>query len=230
MWEWLKSVPPVHSVIRDLGALLVSTVTIATLWELAAKRAFLTELMAKAKLAEEIRTAGIVSVTTDFLRGIDWQHMFKTVKNLDIFFSYGRTWRNTNRKELIEIAQCSDTKIRVVLPDPQNDELMKELGRRFRKSPEELKKLIWEAYDDFENIFKYSDFSLWFLPESPMFSFYRFDHLVILAFFKHGTGENVSLPTFKVEQGGTIYKFVRREFDLFIQEPRGLAKKVFPSP
>ena len=228
MWQHLKSVPPVQAVVRDLSALLVSTVTIATLWELAAKRAFLAELMAQARLAEEVRSAGIVTVTTDFQRGVDWKRMFKTVRRLDIFFSYGRTWRGTNVAELNEIVQRSDTRVRVVLPDPYNNELMKELGRRFRKSPDEVKSLILEASNDFQNIFKDSNFSLWFLPESPVFSFYRFDHLVVLALFKHGT-RGGELPTFMVEQGGAIYDFVRREFDAFIQEPGGLARKIFPT-
>jgi hypothetical protein len=228
-WQWLQSVPPVQAVVRDLGALLVSTVTIATLWELAAKRAFLAELMAQARLAEEIRSAGIVTVTTDFQRGIDWKKMFKTVKKLDIFFSYGRTWRGTNLAELNELAQRPGTRVRVVLPDPYNDELMKELGRRFRKAPDEVSKLILEASDDFQNIFKDSDFSLWFLSESPAFSFYRFDHQAILALFKHGK-RGGSLPTFIVEKGGTVYDFIRREFDAFIQEPGGMARKIFPRP
>jgi len=227
-WLWLKSVPPVQAVVRDLGGLLVSTVAIATLWELAAKRAFLAELMAQAKLAEEVRSSGIITVTTDFQRGIDWQRMFKTVKRLDIFFSYGRTWRGTNIAELHEIAKRSEIRIRVVLPDPYSDELMEELGRRFRKPSEEVQGLILEASRDFQNIFKDSDFSLWFLPESPVFSYYRFDHLVILALFRHGT-RGGAVPTFTVEQGGAIYDFARREFDAFIQEPGGLARKVYPS-
>lgn len=226
-WTWLKSVPPFQAVVRDLGALLVSTVAIATLWELAAKRAFLAELMAQASLAEEVRSAGILTVTTDFQRGIDWKRMFGTVKKLDIFFSYGRTWRGTNRSELHEIAKRSDIRVRVVLPDPCNSQLMDELGHRFRKSPEEVKGLTLEASDDFRNIFKDSDFSLWFLPESPVFSFYRFDHLIVLALFRHGT-QGGAVPTFTLEQGGAISNFVRAEFDAFVQDG-GLARKIYPT-
>lgn len=226
MSQQLKDIPTLQAVVRDLGSLLVSTVTLATLWELVAKRAFVAELMAQAKVAEEVQATGIITVTTDFQRGIDWQSLFKTVKNLDIFFSYGRTWRSTNVAELRNLAQRPKIEVRVVLPDPNNDELMKELGRRYRKQPDEVKASILEASDEFQNIFKNANFSLWFLPESPMFSFYRFDHKIVLALSKHGT-RGGDIPTFLVQEGGTIYKFVMEELKMFIQEPDGLAKKVF---
>ncbi len=225
-WQQIKAIAPVQAVVQDLGALLVSTVTIATLWELAAKRAFLAELMAQAKLAEKVRAAGIVTLTTDFQREVDWKQMFKTVKKLDIFFAYGRTWRKSNLKELDDIAQRPGIRIRVVLPDPHNSELMKELGRRFRTNPEDVKNRILETSNDFQSRFKNVDFSLWFLPESPVFSFYRFDHLIVLALSKHGK-QGGNIPTFIVEEGGTIYNFVREEFDAFIQEPDGIATKFF---
>jgi hypothetical protein len=226
--QQIKDISWLQAILRDLGALLVSTVTIATLWELAAKRAFLTELMSKAKLAEDIRSSGIVNLTDDFYGEIDWKKMFKSVKKMDIFFAYGHTWRGTNASELKDLAKRSDVRIRVVLPDFNNEQLMHELGKRFRKEPDEVKRLINEAADDFKGLFKDANFSLWLLPESPVFSFYRFDHLVVLALYKHGLGRG-NVPTFIVEQGGKIYDFVRLEFEEFIGE-NGLARKIFPEP
>ena len=228
MWQQLKSFPPIYALVRDLGALLVSTVTIATLWELAGKKAFAAELMAKAKLAEEVKTAGINRVTTDFVRDIDWQQLFKTSNTLDIFICYGRTWRNTNRDELIKIAQRSNTKIRVILPDPDKHEVMKELSIRFATSSDDIKDKIVEASNDFKDIFKNSNFSLWYFSKCPVYSFYRFDHLIVLALFKHGTKRG-KVPVFIVEEGGTIYKFVKEELNLLTQETDGLARQVFPS-
>jgi hypothetical protein len=227
-WSWLKSIPPLQAIVRDFGSLLVSTVTITILWELAVKRSFLAELMAKAKLAEDIRSAGIVQVTTDFQRDIDWKKMFKTVKNLDIFFAYGRTWRGTNEQELNDFAKRNGTIIRIVLPDYQNKELMNELAKRFEKTPEEVVHAIEEASNNFKLIFKnHPNFSLWLFPESPMFSCYRFDHLIVLALYRHRNRGGV--PVFVVEEGGTIYKFIVEEFDKLIEKNQnGLARQIWP--
>lgn len=65
---------------------------------------------------------------------------------------------------------------------------------------------------------------LWFLPKCPVFSFYRFDHIGILAMYKHQKGRG-NVPTFVFEQGGTLYDFMRQEFDAMIKDD-GLAIKV----
>jgi len=59
-----------------------------------------------------------------------------------------------------------------------------------------------------------------------MFSFYRFDNLVVLALYRHHKVRG-GIPVFIAEKGGTIYDFVQEELDKFV-EPEGLAKKVFP--
>ncbi len=232
-WQWLAGYPGIQSVIRELGGLLIASVAVAMLWELFAKRAFLVELMAKAKLAEEVRASGLVTITHDFQRGIDWPQLFKNVSKLDIFFAYGSTWRGTNTPELRALAIRAGARIRVVLPDPDNEALMSELARRFNTSVDDMKKKILDAADDFKNIFgepprTRADFSLWYLPVSPVFSFYRFDHIAILALYKHRK-ERGEIPTFVAEQGGKLYDFVRQEFDAFTKAPQGLARQVFPS-
>lgn len=229
-WQWLASYPGIQTVVRDFGGMLVATVTITILWQLVVRRAFLAELMAMAKLAEEVRAAGLVTLTNDFQRGIDWPQLFRTVNKLDIFFAYGRTWRGTNSAELRALAGRPGVRVRVVLPDPNDDALMSELARRFSMTPSDVKKEVEEASGDFKKTFvefsqSVAQFTLWYLPASPVFSFYRFDHLAILALYKHSPGRG-EVPTFVVEQGGTLYDFVRQEFEAFIREPNGLARRV----
>lgn len=232
-WQWLSNHPNVQTVVRELGGLLIASVAIASLWEFVAKRAFLAELMAKAKLAEEVRAAGLVTITTDFQRGIDWAKLFKTVTKLDIFFAYGGTWRGSNTPELRALALRPGVRIRVVLPDPEDNALMHELGRRFNTTNEDIKRKILDAVDDFKKIFSVSSqstrtFSLWYLPSSPVLSFYRFDHVAIIALYNHRK-ERGGIPTFVVQEGGKLYDFIRQEFDSFIREPNGLARRVYPT-
>lgn len=231
-WTYLTQYPSIQSVIRELGGLVIASIALALLWELAAKRAFLSELMSKARLAEDVRSAGLINIVQDFYRGIEWPRLIKNVTKFDVFFAYGRTWRNTNNAELLALARRHDIRVRIVLPDPDNQDLMSELARRFSTTTDEIRKLIEEASSEFIKIFGHgsktnSQFSLWYLSTTPVFSFYRFDSIAILALYRH-TKVRGQIPTFVVEQGGTIYDFIRSEFDEFIKEPDGLARKVYP--
>lgn len=225
---FLQANPPFQSVIRDLGSLLVSTVTIAILWELAAKRAFLSELMTQVKIAEEIREAGLIRIFAEPQK-VNWDEMFSRAKNLDIFFMYGSTWRSNNFRNLERLASSKGARIRVILPDPTNQKLMEELSARVHKTPERLKERIDEAANEFKKMFRKSDFSLWYSTESPLYSCYRFDKNFVLTIYHHGPIKHKEVPTFVVEEGGKIYNFLHQEFEFFLEEDNKIARKVFPT-
>ena len=227
LWTGRESV---QSVVRDIGGLLVATVAVTLLWELYGKRVFLDELLAKARLAEEVRSAGIVGFTGFYSRNLDWESLFRTVKKLDIFFAYGRTWRNLYAEQLAAVAAKKDARIRVVLPDPENEITVAELAWRFNYTSEELIDRIREAEEYFrslrsENASTGAKIDIWFLPASPLFTSYRFDRTVVLALYTHRR-ERIWVPTFILESGGTLYDFIRTEFDAIIREDGGLARLV----
>lgn len=216
-------------VVRDVGGLLLVTVAIALLWELWVKRAFLDELLAKAQISKEITFAGLVKITDSFHQDIDWKSYFRTVNKLDIFVAYARTWRSVHRQDLEKVAVRQDARIRVVLPDPEDEQTVVELARRFGCGPEDLIKRIREAETDFTRLRSYggergAQIDIWFFPGTPRFSFYRFDRIAIFALYNHRR-EQASVPTFVCEMGGTLYDYIRKEFDAMIQ-PGGLARLI----
>lgn len=232
---WLKIRPGYQTVVRELGGLLFASVAIALLWELGAKRAFLSELMAKAKLGEEVRAAGLVSVTNNFPHIVDWSKLFKRVHKLDIFFAYASTWRKNNAEELRSLAQRTDVRVRIIIPDPDDDLLMTDLGRRFGMNTDKVKEKVQEAANEFLEIFtnqagsvKGAKFELWYVSAPPVFSFYRFDHLIVFASYRHRIGRG-SVPTFVIEQGGSLYEFVMDELQGFFDPEQDLARRVFPT-
>lgn len=216
-------------VIQNVGSLMLVAVAITLLWELRLKRAFLDEVLAKAQVSKEVTFAGIVKITDSFHHDIDWKSYFQTVNKLDIFFAYGQTWRKIHREELREVANREGARIRVVLPDPEDEQTVSELARRFECNNEELKKLIQEAKEDFlslqsEKVGKGAQINIWFLPAAPHFTFYRFDRIGIIALYTHRR-KQPPVPTFVVEKGGTLYDYIRKEFNAMIEQG-GLAKCV----
>jgi hypothetical protein len=68
---------------------------------------------------------------------------------------------------------------------------------------------------------------IWLLPIAPMLTFYRFDRRAVFTIYNHQR-DRAPVPTFIVEQGGTLYDFIRSEFDAMIKSDGGLARCVFP--
>jgi len=228
--KWWTNFKVWQTVLQNIGALLVVTVAISFLWELYGKRVFLDEVLAKAQISKELTFAGITKITDTFHnRDIDWKKYFSTVNKLDIFFAYGRTWRNTYADEFRKVAVRNGARIRIVLPDPEDKQVMSELARRFNCTENEIKKAIKEAEAYFRSLINSAgangaQIDIWFLPAAPLFTFYRFDRVGILALYTHRR-DRAAVPTFVCEMGGTLYDYIYKEFKAMIKE-KGLAKCV----
>ncbi len=217
-------------IFQNLGAISLVTVALTFGWELVGKRAFLDEVLAKAQLSRDIKSAGILQITDSFHdKSIDWTSYIKKATNIDIFFAYGKTWRNTYAQELEAVAHKDDAHIKVVLPDPENKETIVELARRFSYEQGDLINLIKEAEEYFENLkpkngSKGATLEIWFLPAAPTFTFYRFDHVGVLALYTHRK-KRTAVPTFICEQGGSLYNYIRQEFEAMTSPKEALARK-----
>jgi hypothetical protein len=246
-WDWLRHHYILTSLVRDCGSLLIVSVPVAVLWELYAKRAFIDELLSKARasvndliartiLARELQEAGLRAFTTDFAHQVNWLDLFRNARRVDLFFSYARSWMNINNAQLEELARREGARIRVVLPDPDNQELVSELARRFGKQTDEIRASILATRDDFFRMFvtpfqdnrQGPDFSLFYASTAPQFTFYRFDSRSVLALYKHRQGRG-GVPVFEAEEGGTIHLFIQQEMDAFIGDEQ-LARRVHPAP
>ncbi|TAK01993.1 hypothetical protein EPO44_08635 [bacterium] len=225
--QWWSGYESWQIVARNIGSLCVVSVAITFLWELFGKRAFRDELLAKAGLSQEIRTAGLTKITDSFLRDLDWEPLFRTVSKLDIFFAYGQTWRNTHWEKLVAAASRG-IRVRVVLPDPEHDATVTELAKRFNYTKDRVVELIKGAEKEFSQLGSKSSgagttVDIWYLPAAPLLTFYRFDFKAVIALYTHRT-ERVPVPAFVVESPGTLYNFVRQEFDAMIDQKSGMAK------
>jgi hypothetical protein len=218
--NWWRNNGTWRIVTQDIGSLLFVTMAITVLWELYGKRAFLDEILAKMQISKEITSAGIIKIADSFHQDIDWKDYFGKVKELDIFFAYARTWRNTHVSELREVAAREGARIRVILPDPEDEQVLGELARRFDYSVQDVKDLIREAQAYFEKLCSPKEnrgakIEIKFLPAAPVFSFYCFDNIAVLALLSHRR-DLVEVPAFVCEKGGTLYGYIRQEFDFMI--------------
>ena len=87
-----------------------------------------------------------------------------------------------------------------------------------------------EAAEEFRGLHKLgADVSIWFLSRPPEFSLQRFDHKMVITPYSHRTEKKpaqLDVPAFVVEDGGSLYKFARDDFEA-ITHDSDLAKLGF---
>lgn len=225
---WLKSV------IANLGGVVIASVAIAFLWELFSKRALLDELLEKTKLAEEVRGGGLIGITLNPLRGPDFPTLIRQAQRLDIFVIYANTWRANFESELRVLAKKPGARVRLLVPDVEDPELMTQLARRLG-APDgpTMRQKIEVAISEFGGIFDRAkndklDYSVWLHRQTPVFSFYRFENVAVFTTYKHSNGRG-DAPTFIAMRGGSLYKFIEEDVDALVKGSEGvlpLARRV----
>lgn len=227
-FEWI-------SIGENLAAFLIGTATVTLLWEWFAKKSFFEEILDAVRLSSNIRDAGIERFSLDY-KDFDWKGLFNDqVREIDIFFSYGQSWRNNYVEQVRSFARRDDVRMRVLLPNPQDDKLVNRLAERFKPlsgeaNPEKIKKQIQEAADYFKKHFveasnKKADLEVKLTNQSPQFAFYRFNGTAVVTFFNH-LGRTGKVPCFSVSRGGLLFEFAKDEFDELFEQAESYQQKV----
>lgn len=224
------AIPQVRSIyflpilLQSVGSALLILGLLSLIWDTKMKEIFMEEIWAKAKLSEDIKETGIINAYASFSK-VDWENIFRSAKEIDLFFSYAYTWRSNHEQKLERVAR-EGNRIRVILPDPEVDNNVQDLARRFGFDKDRVRDRIKDAKDFFQS--KHQDdgaeIEIWFHDRTPLLSIYIFDDIGIFATFNH-LQERKDVPTLVVQRGGTIYDFLEEEFDGIIRDH---ARKVFP--
>ena len=221
-----------QATIRDLGSLCVVSFAITLIWELVAKRSFSDELLAKAKISQELSSSGLIQITFES-REIDWIKFLEEAKEVDLLFSFGRTWRGAYRQEVHELAQRKNVKLRVLLPDPDNQTILEGLSERFFTPPEKIKERIYEAKQEFSELQKEqfgsgASIEIWYISKQPGFAMYRFDNTAAIYLYPYAPYYTTGIegPHFIAKKGGSIFKLVSAQFDFLTNPANGVSRKI----
>ncbi len=172
-------------------------------------------------VSQSILDAGLIDIVMQ-PRNLNWDTFFSKVREIDVFFTYARTWRHTNNNLLDSFVRQEGNRLRIILPNPGSDVILQELSNRFTKSPEEFHNLIDEATRDYSKLRDLAEkhgakVELWYASATPMFTLYRFDKTVILALGSYKTSKG-DVPHFICEAGGSLHRYATEEFNTLIGE------------
>lgn len=206
------------SLSRELGAFLVVGAVLHLFFELFAKRALTDELFEKIGMALDLATAGILRTTPSFQDPrIEWNEYFNQSHRLDIWVSYASTWRINNLERLRELLSKDGARIRLALPNPDDQVLASELANRFETTPEEFVSRVRTTVSEFRGLARAGGkLQIYFCPRAPLYTFYKFDNVAVLAFFNHRRGR-ISVPTFVCSSRGNMYQYLVGEFEALIE-------------
>jgi len=207
-------------IFAQLGTALIVAVGLALVWELAGRRAFKREILETARTVADIEAAGVVRVGTKIWEEVEWDRLFRTARELDIYFAYGRTWRGLNLARLRQLAAKPDARIRIYLPDPRDTACIEQLAVRFNMPEGDLLAAIDEAHREFARLAGQNGrVSVYFRPGQPVFSVYRFDATIIAALYTHRQ-DRQDVPAIVCSVGGTLYEFFRKELEAIEKQSR----------
>lgn len=195
----------------------VATVFLANgVWELIAKKRFSESLFEKVKMSENIVKSGIDSVYIDF-HSINWREEFEKTDSFTAVFVYAYSWRQHNDNTIRAFAKKRKhrQRLRIIVPDPDNVEVMSEFDRRFRYSngvtKQKVEKCIQYYYDLGASVFLFSG--------SLQASYYLMDKSGIMSFFSHSAVKG-SVPAIRANKNGNMYNYLRKEVDAILSQSR----------
>ncbi|MFG2552901.1 hypothetical protein [Streptomyces sp. NPDC048581] len=207
---WFDEHPTFGTLANQFGGLVIASVTLAVLWELVGKRSFSREMLEILRLKNDVDTAGLEAIGTDYVKVFDWENRLETAKNLDVFAAWATTWRNTHQARLTRVASRSDAKIRICLPDPSNPDCVKLFATRFNMTEDRVRSKLTEAIDGYKALDGSSGsgrVEIYVSPVFRAFTAYRIDGHFIVSLYHHKDSRSGSIPALSCREGGSLYEF-----------------------
>jgi len=213
-WEGLHGPGAWDLVLREGGALLFVTATLSVVWDLRGRRQLTNEVLSAAGLSKAITEAGLTDLTTHYAE-IDWNGLLNRASHVDLFFAYAATWRANHDAALRRLVKREGARLRVILPDREDEAQVTQLAARFGASGDEIVEKIKDAEGAFAALSGESDqhasVELRVTGAFPVFTYYRFDGRCIGVLYSQA-GERVEVPAFECQHGGTLHKFFSDQF------------------
>lgn len=199
------------AILAQVGAVLVATAVLSVLWESLGREQLASDVLQKAGVGSDMQRAGLVRVTDQYLDDVEWESLFRRVRRLDIFVAYASTWRHAQHERLRAVASDSGARIRVFLPDPDDEATIANLADRFSITPVAIRGKVHEARSFFEalRVPRGADLTVFKRRGDHVFSLYRFDNRAVVTLYSHGKSRT-PVPTFVVDEG-QMFRFVYDE-------------------
>jgi len=219
-WPWA----PIPKILEKLGSVLIVIAVVELAWEQLRHKSFVSELQHVLNRSDAPLQTGIELMGSSFHDDIPWAQLFEKSKNLDLIFSYAHTWRGMNETRIRTFVK-EGGRIRLVLPDPSSAIAMNAYAARFGMSADLVKIKVDETIEWFTALrdscpmkrgrAQAYKVELMVTTKATCWTAYIFDEHAVQGHYTH-SDEKGNPPVFLCKKHGQLYKYLRHEFDLFI--------------
>lgn len=149
-----------------------------------------------------------------------FDQFFKNAKNIITSFIHSRRWRENNDSQIKSFFNKEDTKWTFLLPDIEDDNLIKNLKAHFDDGLTMTSKII-DCYDFCSNLMRAypNKVDLYLYSFYPTYSFYKFDDKMVVSFYPL-TDERKNTPTLCVDLKSEINEFYVSDCESQIKKSR----------
>ncbi|MBB5164947.1 hypothetical protein [Mycobacterium sp. AZCC_0083] len=226
MWvsniDWFEHHKPLQATANQVGGLFVTIGGLAVLWDLRAKRDFMREVLAEARIAADVSAAGVERVTMNWL-DVPWEDLFKQCKHLSVFISYGSSWRKLHWPKIEEFAKDKNHSLKLFLPDPDDEPTMRVLAQRYDYTLQKIRREVLETTKEFAELAEScaADIRIYYRAGDPTYTCYYFGDKVLMTLYANRRRRG-NVPTLLVGQG-TFSDFFREDLDAIENQSRSVA-------
>ena len=201
--------PSWQTLVREVGALLVVTGGITLLWDLKGRRDFADEVLAKAQVSADVRSSGMQGLSMQWLDDVEWARMIQRAREIEVFISYGSTWRTVHWARLEQFGRDKRNRLRVYLPHPEDDATISVLATRYASSSDRVRQQITDAAAAFASLRQEggggADIRVYYRRGDPTFACYRLDDQIVVTLYSHRRMRG-DVPTMLLGPG-TLFDF-----------------------
>jgi hypothetical protein len=205
------------TVVEQVGGTVLVAALLSVAWDFFGRRALAGEVMEVAGLSGDVEQAGLARIGADF-RQAPWDRLLQAEK-IDIYLGLGRTFYTNYSTALATAAAKPGTRMRVILADPTDDAAVECMAERFTRNTDDVRSDIRATTDKFLSLARgaVGTVEVYHRTGEPLTALYRFDNEAVVTLYSHRRGYG-DVPFLLCRSGGSLYDFVRGEFEKLIEQ------------
>ncbi len=209
-------------ILRDVGISFLVAGLIG-IFDVFLKQHLFAELDRRAKIDQTLVSSGVQGVYPE-IASLDWKTLLKHTTHFDLIAFRTRTWRQNHREPLKAMLKRKNSRVRIFLPNPENQTLVADLANRFSMEPTEVTGSIFEAVKEFRAMLPTGSsggtLELFYFDRSLTYTLFAFDHDVIVTMYSY-TKERFELPALHYRDGASKTRILKD-----LENLRALSKSV----
>ena len=202
---------------------MFAALTVGFAWEALGKNALLRELQhhtdkafRDAGLSNTLADQGILHTTTDFEQEISWKEYIADADEIDVCWWAGLGWIQTHKPAIETAANENQLRIRYVIPDADDDNILTQMTAISGIKSEQLKESYTSVCDELQPLG--SIVELHKIKKLPQYGMVRLGSRIVFFPYSHLRGRPQGRPTFVIDSNSALGKRLMRDFEELLQK------------